>query len=130
MQVSSYEQHLSEAQAASFKALQDQLHSFQNEMAAASHLRTQLVDKDRQIDTIRHDSPRMLLAVASYICHKLHLMHKLITSDEGVRQLLQRPHVGSRKPWFSPSRPILWPASQTTGLPPCCSMPKASTTAI
>ncbi|KAL0055275.1 hypothetical protein WJX82_009859 [Trebouxia sp. C0006] len=51
--VSSYEQHLSEAQAASFQALQDQLHSFQNEMAAASHLRTQLVDKDRQIDTIR-----------------------------------------------------------------------------
>ncbi len=69
MQVSSYEQHLSEAQAASFQALQDQLHSFQNEMAAASHLRTQLVDKDRQIDTIRHDSRRMLLAVASQICH-------------------------------------------------------------
>ncbi len=59
MQVSSYEQHLSEAQAASFQALQDQLHSFQNEMAAASHLRTQLVDKDRQIDTIRHDSRRI-----------------------------------------------------------------------
>ena len=54
MQVSSYEQHLSEAQAASFKALQDQLHSFQSEMSAAAHLRTQLVDKDRQIDTIRH----------------------------------------------------------------------------
>lgn len=53
VQVSSYEQHLSEAQAASFQALQDQLHSFQNEMAAASLLRTQLVDKDRQIDTIR-----------------------------------------------------------------------------
>ena len=53
MQVSSYEQHLSEAQAASFQALQDQLHSFQNEMAAAALLRTQLVDKDRQIDTIR-----------------------------------------------------------------------------
>ncbi|KAL3133043.1 hypothetical protein ABBQ38_006949 [Trebouxia sp. C0009 RCD-2024] len=51
--VSSYEQHLSEAQAASFQALQDQLHSFQNEMAAAALLRTQLVDKDRQIDTIR-----------------------------------------------------------------------------
>lgn len=53
VQVSSYEQHLSEAQAASFQALQDQLHSFQNEMAAAALLRTQLVDKDRQIDTIR-----------------------------------------------------------------------------
>lgn len=51
--MSSYEQHLSEAQAASFQALQDQLHSFQNEMAAAALLRTQLVDKDRQIDTIR-----------------------------------------------------------------------------
>ena len=53
MQVSSYEQHLSEAQTASFQALQDQLHSFQNEMAAAALLRTQLVDKDCQIDTIR-----------------------------------------------------------------------------
>ena len=53
LQVSSYEQHLSEAQAASFQALQDQLHSFQNDMAVAALLRTQLVDKDRQIDTIR-----------------------------------------------------------------------------
>ena len=53
VQVSSYEQHLSEAQAASFQALQDQLHSFQNDMAVAALLRTQLVDKDRQIDTIR-----------------------------------------------------------------------------
>lgn len=57
VQVSSYEQHLSEAQAASFQALQDQLHSFQNEMAAAALLRTQLVDKDRQIDTIRLLTP-------------------------------------------------------------------------
>lgn len=46
---------MTDAQAASFQALQDQLHSFQNEMAAAAHLRTQLVDKDRQIDTIRSD---------------------------------------------------------------------------
>lgn len=53
MQVNSYEQHMSDAQAASFQALQDQLHSFQSEMAAAAHLRTQLVDRDRQIDTIR-----------------------------------------------------------------------------
>ena len=53
MQVSSYEQHLSEAQAASFQALQDQLHSFQNDMTVAALLRTQLVDKDRQVDTIR-----------------------------------------------------------------------------
>ncbi len=79
MQVSSYEQHLSEAQAASFQALQDQLHSFQNEMAAASHLRTQLVDKDRQIDTIRLVSRRMSPAVPSqYVT--LSLMHKLITA--------------------------------------------------
>jgi hypothetical protein len=79
MQVSSYEQHLSEAQAASFQALQDQLHSFQNEMAAASHLRTQLVDKDRQIDTIRLVSRRMSPAVPlQYVT--LSLMHKLITA--------------------------------------------------
>ena len=44
---------MTDAQAASFQALQDQLHSFQNEMAAATHLRSQLVDRDRQIDTIR-----------------------------------------------------------------------------
>jgi len=69
MQVSSYEQHLSEAQAA----------SFQNEMAAASHLRTQLVDKDRQIDTIRLVSRRMSPAVPlQYVT--LSLMHKLITA--------------------------------------------------
>ncbi len=40
-------------------------------------------------------------------------MHKLITAVEGMRQLLQRPHVGIRKPDLSPSRPILWPAPQT-----------------
>lgn len=72
VQVSSYEQHLSDAQAASFQALQDQLHSFQNEMAAASHLRTQLVDRERQIDTIRHDahctsSACFILPVASQL---------------------------------------------------------------
>lgn len=53
VQVNSYEQHMTDAQAASFQALQEQLHSFQNEMAAAAHLRTQLVDRDRQIDSIR-----------------------------------------------------------------------------
>ncbi|DBA97235.1 TPA: hypothetical protein ACH3X1_014983 [Trebouxia sp. C0004] len=79
--VSSYEQHMSEAQAASFQALQDQLHSFQNEMAAASHLRTQLVDRDRQIDTIRHDSCRMTKPVACFVDHTV--VHK---SSEPVQR--------------------------------------------
>lgn len=56
---------MSDAQAASFQALQDQLHSFQHEMAAAAHLRTQLVDRDRQIDTTRSDILKDLIMVTA-----------------------------------------------------------------
>ena len=97
--MSSYEQHLSEAQAASFQALQDQLHSFQNEMAAAALLRTQLVDKDRQIDTIRHVIA-VSAASAVIISWSLHFLSCLTTGN--WMPSAYRPYLGDVTSFLCP----------------------------